>query len=248
MARSARPEYAYAAAWVNAQGMIAISSSLTGGPHSPVLPWLAIPVVSLAARFTTRGSAAGVALTLLFLCAATLGVDAAAVVDAPQTVLFPAVVIVSIALLGSALMHSDVAHRSAAVIDPLTQMLNRSALSTRLAELAQQSMITGDPIALVVGDVDRFKAINDEHGHSVGDTVLRDLAYELRKALRAFDLAYRLGGEEFLVVLPGATTVDAHDIAERLRRAVGDRLFGGVAVTMSFGVASSSAGSSAGNG
>src|SRR3954470_1221668 len=107
MAKSARPEYAYAAAWVNAQAMIAVSAGLTGGPGSPVVAWLAIPVVSLAARFTSRGVVAGVALTLLFMLGATLGVDPGAVADAPQTLIFPAVLVVSIALLGTALMHSD---------------------------------------------------------------------------------------------------------------------------------------------
>src|SRR5215213_5762204 len=104
MARMRRPEYAYAGAWLNAQAMIAISAAVTGGPGSPVVAWLAIPVVSLAARFTTRGVIAGVGLTLLLVLAATVGVDAGAVADAPQTVVLPAVLVVSIALLGSALM------------------------------------------------------------------------------------------------------------------------------------------------
>ena len=84
--------------------------------------------------------------------------------------------------------------------------------------------------------------MNDEHGHIVGDAVLQDLAYELRKALRAFDLAYRLGGEEFLVVLPGAMTADAEELAERMRAAIDARPMGGQEVTISFGIASSRAG------
>jgi diguanylate cyclase (GGDEF)-like protein len=239
MGRLARPEYAYAGAWVNAQAMIAISAGVTGGPGSPVVAWLAIPVVSLAARFTTRGIFAGVALTLLFMVGATVGVHPGAVADAPQLLIFPAVLVVSIALLGTALMHSDIDHRASSVIDPLTQMLNRTALTTRIQELEQQSAITGEPVALVVGDIDNFKDINDAHGHSVGDAVLQDLAYELRKALRAFDLAYRLGGEEFLVVLPGAMTADAEELAERMRVAIDSRAMGGQDVTISFGVASS---------
>ena len=239
MTRMARPEVAYAGAWVNAQVMIAISAGLTGGPGSPVVAWLAIPVVSLAARFTTRGVVAGVGLTLLFMLGATIGVDPAAVADAPQTVVLPAVLVVSVALLGTALMNSDLDHRASSVIDPLTQLLNRSALAVRVRELEQQSAITGEPIALVLGDIDRFKDVNDEHGHTVGDEVLQDLAYELRKALRAFDLVYRLGGEEFLVVLPGASTATAEELAERLRSSIDARPIAGLRVTMSFGVASS---------
>jgi diguanylate cyclase (GGDEF)-like protein len=239
MQRMARPEYAYALAWANAQAMIAISAVLTGGPDSPVVAWLAIPVVSLAARFTTRGIVAGVGLTLLLIAAATVGFDPAAVADAPQLAIFPAVLVISVAVLGIGLMQSDLDHRASSVIDPLTQMLNRSALDSRVHEIEQQSAITGEPVALIVGDIDNFKAVNDAYGHTVGDAVLTDLAYELRKALRAFDLVYRLGGEEFLVVLPGAMCDDAADLAERMRASIDARAIGGLEVTMSFGVASS---------
>ena len=58
---------------------------------------------------------------------------------------------------------------------------------------------------MIVADLDHFKTINDTHGHAAGDDVLRDVAYYMRKRLRAFDLAYRLGGEEFLILLPALT-------------------------------------------
>ena len=100
-------------------------------------------------------------------------------------------------------------------------MLNRNALQTRIAELAQQAAILREPVALIVGDLDNFKAINDGHGHAAGDAVLKDVAYRMRKALRAYDLAYRLGGEEFLIVLPGADGRQAAEVAEALRGAIG---------------------------
>jgi diguanylate cyclase (GGDEF)-like protein len=119
-------------------------------------------------------------------------------------------------------------------------MLNRKALSVRLLELTQQSQITGEPIGVIVGDVDHFKAINDTRGHSVGDAVLRDVAYLLRKHLRAFDLAYRLGGEEFLILVPGSDLEGTLELAERLCDGVAlEELTAGVSVTMSFGVAAS---------
>ena len=97
---------------------------------------------------------------------------------------------------------------------------------------------------MIVCDVDHFKAINDDHGHARGDAVLKDLAYLLRKLLRAFDLAYRIGGEEFLVLLPGADAAGGAVIADALRLAVSeDALAGGLHVTMSFGVAASTSGS-----
>ncbi len=93
---------------------------------------------------------------------------------------------------------------------------------------------------MIVADLDHFKRVNDTHGHSVGDAVLRDVAYLLRKQLRAFDLAYRLGGEEFLILVPGSDVAHTAELAERLRVAVGaEPVGGGVHVTMSIGVAAS---------
>ena len=69
----------------------------------------------------------------------------------------------------------------------------------------------------MVGDLDHFKGVNDALGHAVGDAVLADVAYTIRKQLRAFDLAYRLGGEEFLILIPGADSKRAVVLAERLR-------------------------------
>ena len=76
-----------------------------------------------------------------------------------------------------------------------------------------------------------------EHGHPVGDAVLCDLAYAMRKALRAFDLVYRVGGEEFVVLLPGADLERAIEVGERLRLAVSESRTGDVQVTMSLGAA-----------
>ena len=128
------------------------------------------------------------------------------------------------------------------MIDPLTGMLNRNALHTRVAELTQQAAILREPVALIVGDLDNFKTINDGHGHAAGDAVLKDVAYRLRKSLRAYDLAYRLGGEEFLVVLPGAGAEQAAEVAETLRRSISDEPIAGLLVTISFGVSASAPG------
>jgi diguanylate cyclase (GGDEF)-like protein len=91
--------------------------------------------------------------------------------------------------------------------------------------------------ALLLCDLDHFKEINDRLGHAAGDAVLQDVAYTMRAALRAGDSIYRVGGEEILVILPGAGEEDAMEIAERLRCAVGDRKPVGVTVTVSIGVA-----------
>lgn len=154
--------------------------------------------------------------------------------------IMPVALILCAAVLTTPLMRSDIKHRSDAVIDQLTGMFNRYALATRAEELAQQSTVTGEPIGVVVGDIDHFKRVNDTHGHAVGDVVLKEVAYVLRKQLRVFELTYRIGGEEFLILLPGSDLCRSAKLAERLHRAVGVGEFGGgVPITMSFGVAAS---------
>jgi diguanylate cyclase (GGDEF)-like protein len=239
MSRAVRPEYVMFGAWMVSELVIAGAVSLNGGPRVPTLSWLAIPVITLSSRFSLRGVAVGVAFSMLLVLAVAFGVDAHAVSSNPTLVIAPFALVLCVALLTIPLMHSDIQHRSDAVIDQLTGLLNRKALSTRVSELTQQSQVSGEPVGLVVGDLDHFKAVNDTHGHAVGDAVLRDIAYLLRKQLRAFDLAYRLGGEEFLILLPGSDRDSAAELAERLREAVSAEPVGGLDVTMSFGVAAS---------
>lgn len=238
--RVARPEYVLFGAWVGSQMAIAGAVALLGGPRVAALSWLAIPVITLSSRFSIRGVAAGVAIASALVLAVGFGVDAHAVIANPELVTAPLALIVCVAVLSMPLMRSDIEHRSDAVIDPLTGMLNRKALAVRVHELSQQSAITGEPVGVIVADLDHFKHVNDTHGHSTGDAVLRDVAYLLRKQLRAFDLAYRLGGEEFLILVPGSDIERTAELAERLREGVGaEPVGGGVQVTLSLGVAAS---------
>jgi diguanylate cyclase (GGDEF)-like protein len=240
--RSSRPEYRVAAAWLASELAIAASVSLTGGPRSAAVDWFVLPVVTLAARFDTRGVIAGSSIVASLLLASTLGVNSGYVLAHPQSVVFPIALLAGVALLSLALMRSDLQHRTESVIDPLTTMLNRNALRTRVEELRHQAELVDEPVGVILADLDRFKHINDAHGHATGDRVLQDVAHTLRKQLRAFDLAYRLGGEEFLVLLPGADVAQAALIAEDLRCAVAASTQAGLAVTISLGVAASVAG------
>jgi diguanylate cyclase (GGDEF)-like protein len=222
--------------------MVALTAALTGGPDSPMLLWLGIPIATGVGRFTARGLVAAVGLTVGLMVAATLGVDAERVLDAPYLLAFPLSLVCGIALVGSALMRSEVEHRADAIVDPLTQMLNRKALAARGRELELQSEVSGRPVGVVLGDLDHFKAVNDREGHQVGDAVLREIAYRWRTTLRAYDLAYRLGGEEFIVLVPGATEDEATGLAEQLREVIRAEPIAGQHLTMSFGVAVSGAG------
>ena len=242
MPRVARPEYVMFGAWLMSELVIAGAVALSGGPNVATMSWIAIPVLTLSSRFSMRGVLAGVVISLILVLAVAFGVDAHAVLVSPVRVIAPLALVVCVAVLSTPLMHSDMQHRSDAAIDPLTGMLNRKALMTRVPELAQQSEVTGEPIGLIVGDLDHFKAVNDTHGHAVGDAVLKDVAYVLRKQLRAFDLAYRLGGEEFLILLPGSDVQVAGDLAERLREAIARETVGGLQITISLGVGASAPG------
>ena len=233
MARSRRPELLAAAVWGVAPTIIAACAALTGAAGSPALMWLALPVTTLGARFEPRGVRLGVAYTIALLLIITLGLDSAAVFERPDELIFPFGLIIAMAILGGAAVESEREHRREAILDPLTGLLNRSAFAQRLAELRAE----GSSLGFLVADVDHFKRINDEHGHPVGDAVLTDVAYALREELGAFDLVYRVGGEEFAVLLPGADLSGACTVAERLRAAVAGCRAGGLDVTMSIGAA-----------
>ncbi len=104
--------------------------------------------------------------------------------------------------------------------DPLTGMRNRRALADELPRIEVGCQDHGAPFAVVLCDVDHFKAYNDEMGHLAGDQALRAIANTIRGVLRSQDLAYRFGGEELLLVLPGHTSEEAAAAAERVRAAV----------------------------
>jgi diguanylate cyclase (GGDEF)-like protein len=243
LTRVERPEYVMFAAWIGGELAVAGAVWLEGGvPHGPIY-WLAIPVVTLSSRFSMRGVAAGVGVACLLTLVVTFGASAEAVLNNPVYVVAPLTLVLCVAILSVPLMDSDIQHRSDAVIDQLTGMLNRKALETRALELHQQATVTGEPVGVIVADLDHFKLVNDTHGHGVGDVVLKEIAYLLRKQLRAFDLAYRLGGEEFLILVPGSDTEQTAELAERLRQAASAKeVGGGVSITMSVGVAASTRG------
>jgi two-component system cell cycle response regulator len=112
-----------------------------------------------------------------------------------------------------------------AVTDVLTGLHNRRYMETHLATLAEQAASRGKPLALMMLDIDYFKAINDNYGHDAGDDVLREFAVRIRKSIRGIDLACRYGGEEFVIVMPETDLHVAGMVAERLRRSIAGEPF-----------------------
>jgi diguanylate cyclase (GGDEF)-like protein len=127
--------------------------------------------------------------------------------------------------------------------DGLTQIENRRSLNERLHEMWQHSVRLHEPISLVMCDIDKFKSVNDNHGHQAGDSVLKGFAQLLKGEAREIDRVGRYGGEEFLLILPGTVLDAAVTFAERLREKVEGHTFsyegGTLTRTMSCGVASS---------
>jgi diguanylate cyclase (GGDEF)-like protein len=237
---SRHPERVSATAIVITLVLLGGGVVISGGPSSPALPWLVLPAAMAAARFRPQVVVVGIVLTLFLILLVTLGVDPAKTIEDPVPVIATLALLAGVVSIVWALQAAELHHRDEAILDPLTGLLNRHALAPRFVELSQQARLTREPICMLLCDVDSFKSVNDRYGHDRGDAVLRDIAYELRKRLRSFELVYRLGGEEFLVVLPGVCHVEGREIAERLRAAVAEARPTGIAVTISIGLSSAS--------
>ena len=144
----------------------------------------------------------------------------------------------AVVALENARLHGMVERQ--ALVDGLTGLANRRAASDALHAEAARAQRLETPLSVVLADIDEFKDVNDAHGHAVGDAVLRAFAEVLRETLRESDVAGRWGGEEFLLLLPGAGEEGAAQLAERVRIGLAGRTIPGVPdlrVTASFGVA-----------
>jgi diguanylate cyclase (GGDEF)-like protein len=144
-----------------------------------------------------------------------------------------------VVLLQRSLLHQQL--QAAARTDAKTGLLNAAAWQREADTELSRARRSGDPLALLLVDLDHFKRVNDTYGHLVGDQVLVGVATTLCNQLRDYDIVGRFGGEEFVVLVPGADTVEACRVAERLRGRI-RRLAvpaedGAVAVTVSIGVA-----------
>jgi two-component system cell cycle response regulator len=127
--------------------------------------------------------------------------------------------------------------------DPLTGLNNRRFLERRLPAMIDAARQRGAPLTMMILDIDHFKRINDTYGHDAGDLVLKGFAAELHQIVRGGDLVCRLGGEEFVVAMPGLDATHAARMAERARRMIENKEFliggaaGPVSITVSIGLA-----------
>lgn len=174
--------------------------------------------------------ALGLALFLLLLCFYLQGIGKRVVEGIRLQI--------ANAALAAQLSDALAAMAQQAATDPLTGLPNRRSLDQTLAAQLAMAQREGRPFSVLMLDLDHFKAVNDTHGHGVGDAVLRSFAQRIQAQLRRSDVCARYGGEEFAVVLPGTASALALDAAERLRLAVaGAPLVPNVPVTVSVGAA-----------
>jgi two-component system, cell cycle response regulator len=130
-----------------------------------------------------------------------------------------------------------------ALYDALTGLSNRRSLERRLPSMIETARQRGAALTMMILDIDHFKRVNDTYGHHVGDLVLKGFAAQLQEIVRSGDLLCRLGGEEFIVAMPGVDAAQAARIAERARRTTEgrefatDRAAGAVSITVSIGLA-----------
>ncbi len=133
--------------------------------------------------------------------------------------------------------------RIQATHDPLTGLWNRAATFDLLRRELNRSRRQGSPVGIVMADLDHFKLINDTYGHMAGDAVLREVAEKIVSCVRSYDIVGRFGGEEFLIIFPACSALNAVGQAERLRERISAAPLGGpeysIPVTLSLGVAGS---------
>ncbi len=225
--------------------------SRVGGPGTP---WIyAGPMVPLASLFLLVPLRRRIALSL----AAWLLIELSYYAPNPRWLSDPYALNATVLTLSAACFSAFVGHvlyvlsargflqqhalARLATTDELTGALNRRAFLARAREETRRAARHRRPLCMVMVDLDHFKAINDSHGHAVGDVVLEQATARLRHQLRDSDLLGRLGGEEFALLLPETALGEAAEVAERLRQALAGRPVQAhgveVPVTASFGVA-----------
>lgn len=141
----------------------------------------------------------------------------------------------------SVLMEQKEDSERKAIMDQLTGCFNRRYFETRMDEELSLAKRFRNKMCLIMLDIDHFKNVNDTYGHQAGDTVLTEVAETAKSCLRGADYLCRYGGEEFAIVMPETTTVEAYEVAERMRKLIEEHAFYGgntlINVTISLGIA-----------
>jgi diguanylate cyclase (GGDEF)-like protein len=203
--------------------VVTAMAAFDGQAESPLALVLVLPLVFAATFYPTRPIVAVGLLTV----AAYVGLGVAGHNDFADVVLVSGLLAMTAWLCG---WQTKIGERQRAELqrvsraDPLTGCLNRRGFEERLDAALAESVRGGRPLALVLVDLDDFKAVNDRHGHAAGDELLRWTVGAIAAAVRPSDAVGRLGGDEFAVLLGGAGHTDAELVAERVCESLGSRI------------------------
>ena len=217
--------------------IIGLAIFFAGGATSPFYPFLIIYAALFPLLFGERFSR--LSLGLLVATAALTALGPAREIEhhaffAAGTLIC---VIYALWVFGSEFTNSDLRHRTASRVDGLTGLANRRAFESDLKAVNEEVLERWSSAALILGDIDFFKRVNDQNGHAAGDRVLTEIAQELKLAFRSSDIAYRIGGEEFALIALSVSSELAEGMAEALRSRIELSYPAGIEVSMSFGVA-----------
>lgn len=216
------------AAWTAVtSGVVVAAMVLDGGAGSPLV-WLnSLTLVHATGMYAPQGTAvigggAVVSYGALAVLGPPVGADRVVITLATLVLLTLLCALTSESYWARRRRQAELTERLAALADQdgLTGCLNHRAFHARLREEVGRATRYGQPLSLLLADLDHFKAVNDAHGHPVGDAVLATVADLLRDLARDVDVVARLGGEEFALLLPATDLDDAASAAERLRASV----------------------------
>jgi diguanylate cyclase (GGDEF)-like protein len=229
------PRWSFLALVAVGTGLVAMAVHEGGGAFAILL---ALPAGYSAYFLRKAESAAELALVLGAYAAAALTGRAEAATDVVVTVFGLAAATGLVAMQRANVNRLIWRLSDAAVTDELTGLLNRRGFHELFETELERARRSGQPLSLIVGDLDHFKALNDRFGHAAGDRALEQLSLILGTAKRRIDTAARIGGEEFAVVLPDSDHHAAFILAERMRREVRETfLYEPYELTISLGVA-----------
>ena len=235
--RLQRPELLFVPAWIVTQCIIA-SAVMVGDGNDPwAIFTLSFLVIATAPAIPWSLMLWGFVISGVLMVATAIRVTPDVLTSAPQVVVASLALLLASAVMGRELGRRIMAMRRASLHDRLTGLPNRNAFNRGIADDIAAAEQRGGFVSLIMCDIDHFKQVNDQLGHSRGDAVLVTTASRLQSRLRQNSVLHRVGGEEFAILLPGVHEDVAVEIATRLRAAIAEGPVSGVPLTMSFGVA-----------
>ncbi len=210
---------------------------VSGGVGSPFLPFLVVFAGIFPILYRESRAIGSFAFLIVVAVVASLGPAQSSDLDGVFRFGTLVCVILSLRVFGTDLLNSGLDYRAASLIDQLTGLPNRRFFNKELKTISAELASRPESAALIICDVDHFKRVNDTYGHATGDVVLEQVASILGDSFRSHDRAFRIGGEEFAILVRGVNAERALSAANQLRQQIVVARPADIEVSMSFGVA-----------